>query len=311
MKVALIGTAPGSRTMAPYSDESWEIWACSAGNSQGMALPRVTKWFELHAICDMTGQEHQAWSLPYFRWLKEQSFPVYMQEKNDLVPQAIIFPYKTMTDRFGPNKKKGLSNWFTSTVAWMIGFAVIQMKEGDEIGIFGVDMSSLEENYTAQKAGIHRMIEFANEAGIKVTIPYESCLAKPYPLYGYAEATHMGRKFNQRKVQIASILHQLTTEIESKKLQKAFFEGAQEVCEYDIRTWTDGMDADIDTDGQESQAPILTALKERAEKFGEPTALTGDFAENSAGVFVPQALSAEHPKRIRKKANGVADTPIP
>ena len=108
LKVAIIGTVPTSRNLAPYNDPSWEIWACSAGNSQTQAPPRITRWFEIHSILAMTGEEHRSWSLKYLEWLKAQEFPVYMQEKNDYVPNAIVFPYKRMIELFG-------RAWFTSS----------------------------------------------------------------------------------------------------------------------------------------------------------------------------------------------------
>src|SRR5713226_4715918 len=46
LKIAMIGTAPSSRMLAPFNDPSWKIWACSPGNMN--ALPRVDTWFELH-----------------------------------------------------------------------------------------------------------------------------------------------------------------------------------------------------------------------------------------------------------------------
>ena len=39
LKVALIGTAPSSRMLAPFNDPSWTIWACSPGNQN--ILPRA------------------------------------------------------------------------------------------------------------------------------------------------------------------------------------------------------------------------------------------------------------------------------
>ena len=67
MKVAIIGTSPSSRMLAPFADESWQIWVCSQGNVG--KLPRVSKWFEIHSITDLTGEEHRGWSLDYFTWL--------------------------------------------------------------------------------------------------------------------------------------------------------------------------------------------------------------------------------------------------
>jgi hypothetical protein len=290
MKVALVGTAPGSRLMAPFDDQDWEIWVCSAGNSQASALPRVTKWFELHAICDMTGAENKGWSLPYYSWLRSQNFPIYMQEKNDLVPQAIVFPHKMLCETFGPNKR-GMMSWFTSSIAWMWAFALTQMREGDEIGIFGVDMAALEEAYTAQKAALHRFMEFSHERGVKVSIPYESCLGQHLPLYGYAEATPMGRKLAWRHHEIATQKSAIEADIQNKLQQRAFFDGALEGVKYDIRTWVSGTDVEFEG---EHDATFMEAMRQKAEQIGKPV-MTKDFIENGQGVFVPQGQAAAPP----------------
>ncbi|HVM96145.1 MAG TPA: hypothetical protein VMT89_07135 [Candidatus Acidoferrales bacterium] len=306
MKVCLLGTAPGSRLIAPYEDQSYEIWACSAGNSQSQAVPRVTKWFELHALCDMLGAENKQWSVPYFNWLRNQQFPIYMQEKNDVVPQAIVFPYKMLTERFGPNKKKGLACWFTSSISWMWAFALTQMKAGDEVAIFGVDMAAAEEAYTAQKAGLHRMVEYSNEMGVKVTIPYESCLGQTLPLYGYAESTIIGRKLRVREHEMARHRTEIDQQCRQLELQRAFFDGALEGVRYDIRTWPNGLEADLDTDGKEdgSDLAMIDDLKHKAEQYGKPVPLTGDFVENGQGVFVPQGMGANPPSATMEIAPG-------
>lgn len=292
MKVCLLGTAPSSRLTAPFDDESYEIWVCSAGNSQAAAPKRITKWFELHAICDMVGVENKGWSIPYYAWLRDQKFPVYMQEKNDYVPQAIVFPYRKLTERFGPNKEKHLANWFTSSIAWMWAYALTMMHEGDEVAVFGVDMAAAEEAYTAQKAGLHRFVELSYEMGVKVTIPFESCLGKTLPLYGYSEATPMGRKMQWRRHEMKSIRASLDNEIQQKMLQRAFFDGAIEGVEYDIRTWPDGMDADLDIE----DGAMMDTLKNKAEQYAKKTVpLTGDFVENGQGVFVPDRIAKNPP----------------
>jgi hypothetical protein len=233
----------------------------------------------------MMAAENQSWCIPYFQWLREQTFPVYMQEKNDYVPQAIVFPFKKLMNEFGPSKSKGLANWFTSSVAWMIGHAIIQMREGDEIAIFGVDMAAAEEHYTAQKGGIQRMLEYAREAGIDVKIPYESCLAKTYPLYGYSEATPMGRKLNVRLDEMTRIRAQIDQQCKQAELQRAFFDGALEGVKYDLRTWTDGMDADLNTGEKEENSDFANNALRASERAAGVT--SADFRQNDAGVFVP------------------------
>ena len=91
LKVALIGTAPSSRMLAPFADQSWKIWACSPGNMN--ALPRVDVWFEIHM--NLLWPEHKSYGEPYIEWLKKQPFPIYMQDQS-LVPNATPFPKEEM-----------------------------------------------------------------------------------------------------------------------------------------------------------------------------------------------------------------------
>jgi len=87
LKIALIGTAPSSRGLAPYKDPDWKIWACSPGNMD--QLPRVDAWFEVHS--NLLWPECISYGQPYVEWLKKQTFPIYMQD-NRVVPNATPLP---------------------------------------------------------------------------------------------------------------------------------------------------------------------------------------------------------------------------
>lgn len=270
MKIALVGTAPLSRDVCPFHDPEWTIWACSGGN-MGNALPKIDAFFELHALVDMTGPENHGNALPFYGWLRTQSFPVYMQEKNAMVPQAIVFPRDEMLAKFG-------RNWFTSTVAWMMAFAITQMKSGDTIGLFGVDMASHMEHYTAQRAGCQRFIEIAEERGIHVIVPFESCLAAPTPLYGYSEATRLGRRLNATLSQLRNARAEMVARRDKINTEIAYFDGALEQIGYMIRTWTDGADVPLGAD--EVKAVVAPAFRGTVDM--------SEFEKDGA-LFVPKA----------------------
>ena len=141
LKVALIGTAPSSRMLAPFSDPSWTIWACSPGN-QGQ-LPRVDAWFEIHGT-NLLWPQNEHYGKPYIEWLKQQKFPIYMQDQT-LVPNAVTYPMKEMVKEFGPY-------FFTSSFAWMMARAMKQ--EAKEIALYGIDMASRDE-YILQRPGAY------------------------------------------------------------------------------------------------------------------------------------------------------------
>ena len=79
-KVAIVGGAD-TRRLAPYADNTWEIWAFS---SLRLTTPRITRWFEMHALEDL--REQLTRDTPkrmsfqsYMAFLRELDVPVYMQ----------------------------------------------------------------------------------------------------------------------------------------------------------------------------------------------------------------------------------------
>jgi len=158
LKVALIGTAPSSRMMAPFNDPTWTIWGCSPGNMG--ALPRVDAWFEIHG--NLLWPEHKHYGEPYISWLKQQTFPIYMQNQ-ELVPNAIPLPYREIVKEFGPY-------FFTSSFAWMMAFAMMQGAK--EVALYGIDMASRDE-YILQRPGAYYFFEEAKKRGVKMQAPYE------------------------------------------------------------------------------------------------------------------------------------------
>ncbi len=266
-KVALIGTAPLSRSLAPYNDETWEIWVCSAGNIGAPGLNRVSRWFELHANVELDAQENKQWADNYIEWLRRQTFPVWTLEKNDRLPQAQIFPCKELLKEFG-------REWFTSSIAWMQALAIYE--KVDEMGIFGVDMAADQEHYTGQRMGCRRFIEIAKERGIPVSIPWESCLGNPPPIYGLWEATPMGRRINVTEQMLTSKRAEIDTGVKRAEIERAFFDGAIEQLRYFKRTFVDGADAfqhmDLgDLDAAAKATVDRIAGKAEPPKFDLPT----------------------------------------
>ncbi len=236
-KVALVGTSPTSRHMAPVDDPTWDIWGCSIGNSGYTGrdvLKRVTAWFEMHSIADMLGMERRDVTLKYYNWLKEQTFPVIMQEQNDLVPAAQVYPLEMMIAKFG-------KNWWTSTFAYMMAYAI--HLEYDEIAIFGADMANDEEFYSGQRDGLTRWVEIAKEQGINVRIPWESSLGKHRPLYGYDEATPYGRRMSVLSYLTKKQLAEDIAARDKLNYNIAYAEGALAQIKYQMRIWLDGEDA--------------------------------------------------------------------
>lgn len=292
-KIAIIGTVPISKRVAPYGDPSWEIWVCSPGNSQSGAPPRIDKWFELHALVDMAGPENASWCVPYYAWLREQKFPIFMQEKNDDVPMAQAFPRDVLVEKFGPSKARGTTNWFTSSIAWMMAYAI--HLGVDEIGIFGVDMAATEEHYSWQKAGCLRFMEIARAHGITVTIPLESTLACPAPMYGYAESSRMGRSLIVREFEMNQKISEIDQTIQRLQLESSFFKGAREDIQFIRRTYVNGHeDAEIDVDDKAVVELMAdAAARNAAAMTGNPQAMDtfAPLPGSVSGLLLPPTVA--------------------
>jgi hypothetical protein len=222
LKIALIGTAPSSRMLAPFADPSWKIWACSPGNMD--VLPRVDLWFEIHG--NLLWPEHKSYGEPYIEWLKKQTFPIYMQD-NTLVPNATPFPKQEMVDKFG-------KDFFTSSFAWMMAKAISD--GASEIALFGIDMASRDE-YILQRPGFFFFRYLAQQAGIKVWAPNESDIMQPPGLYGFSEVTPFGRKILARKKELKDRVAQMTAQRDALSQNIAYLQGAVEDIDYVESIW--------------------------------------------------------------------------
>ncbi len=223
--------------MAPVNDPSWDIWGCSMGNSGHTGkdvLTRVTTWFEIHSIADMLSMENRETTLKYYGWLKQQTFPIIMQEKNQLVPQAEAYPIEMMLEKYG-------KNWWTSTFCYMMAYAIY--KEYREIAVFGADMVDDEEFYSGQRDSMTRWIEIASAQGIRVIIPWESSLGKHRPLYGYDEATPFGRRMSVLKFITQKQRDECVVQRNKLENDIVFLDGALSQLKYLLRIWADGSDA--------------------------------------------------------------------
>lgn len=222
LKIALVGTAPSSRMLAPFNDPSWKIWGCSPGNMN--ALPRVDVWFELHS--NLLWPEHESYGKPYIEWLKAQQFPVYMQDQTQ-VSRATTFPMNEMVAEFG-------DEFFTSSFAWMMALAISQ--GATEIALYGIDMASRDE-YILQRPGFYHFKREAIKRGIKISAPNESDIMQSPALYAYVDSTPFGRKVAARKQEVSGRIATFDQQIAHATSSKTYLQGALEDLDYFASIW--------------------------------------------------------------------------
>lgn len=250
MKVALIGTCPSSRLLAPYTNGDWEIWACSPGNAYGV-LPRVTRWFEIHG--DLGWPEHAQWQKPgdYIDWLNKQDFMVYAQSQ-EFIKKAKPYPLDEMI-------AKHSLYFFTSTFAYMMALAIAE--GATEIGLFGIDMTQAGE-YAEQRPAMQHFIVMCMAMGIKIGAPDESDIMRPPPLYGWGDATPHGRKLHVYHQELENKIRENEKQQRQAELNSAMLKGCSEGIDYARRVWGNDRVPDRPMAAAESKPLKLVVTKE-------------------------------------------------
>jgi hypothetical protein len=235
-KIALLGSAPSSIRLAPLKDPAWSIWACSPGAYAIIGQERTyhegDAFFELHrweppVIGDPTRQV--AWFSPeYVEWMRQFKGPVYTGEVIPDIPRSVRLPRERLLERYGPY-------FFTSSLAWMLAMA-LEVPDVEEIALYGVDMSATEE-YAQQRPGCHFFIQAAMLRGVRVSVPPESDLMQPMPLYGICEWEPMMVKATVRKRELEARLVAAQASLQAATQQCGFLQGALDNHKYWMATW--------------------------------------------------------------------------
>lgn len=223
-KIAIVGTAPSSDRLAPYTDPDWEFW--HMGPALLHAAPPFVwhRWFELHPVAefdpDLTTNDPG-----YFAWLAalDGTRPVYMRPPVDpRIRAAEPFPWDTILARHG-------GYFLDSTVAWMMAFVHDEF-EIDELGLWGVDFASNTER-AQQRKGCFHFIYLMRMKGVTVTIPPQSDMNfEPAP---YPDESRLRSKLRARSAELAAqhkkiddLTATLKDQFYAKQVDRARLEGA-------------------------------------------------------------------------------------
>jgi hypothetical protein len=269
-RIALIGSAPSSVRLAPYSDPSWEIWGCSPGAYPHISPTRVNKWFELHRW-----EPHQPWFHPdYVKWMASlPTADVMMIEPIPQIPRSKAYPKQIVLDKFGPY-------FLNSSLSLMFALAILE--GATEIGLWGVDMSAQEE-WFFQRQGCQHFIDLAQRLGIKVTLPPESDLLAPPPIYGLSEVHPMAVKLLERERELKARLADAERRMQEAHQEAIFMKGALDDVAYMRVTWIH------DTDQIAAVHALAQIPAERARiNLMQAEAPATDAAEAVAPVKVPK-----------------------
>ncbi len=231
-KIAMIGTAPSTRGLAP-KDTDWEVWSQADFWTD---LVRIDRWFEFAPMPKL--KEHFP---EYLDFLRTAKFPVYMRAEYEEIPTSEPFPFDGMVEKFG-------KEFMTATLVWMMCMAAVEHMEGntvETIGLWGYDMA-LDGEYAHQRPGIRHMewvlgthLPALGFEPITVMVPKGSDLTiTPIP-YPFAEDDPTVAKIRSRRRDIQTRLNHVLTQANdleaqatTARMNQKYLEGAMEDLNY-------------------------------------------------------------------------------
>jgi len=163
-KVVIVGAGSGYDMVRDYEEnKDYEIWV-TPSIYPVLASHRIDKIFEIHPL--------DKWKAGIDYHKLGSKLMLAKPEPSQDVKKATILPLDSLQAKYGMV--------FSSSVAWMVGYALATEKK--EIVLLGVDM---DKGYHGQRDGLFFLLGFAKAAKATVVIPKSSKLNVFGKSYGW------------------------------------------------------------------------------------------------------------------------------
>ena len=139
-KLAIVGTGPATRHLAPFDDKAFDIWVFNEA-PHAVWCERFDASFQMHSPNIYFG--HNAKDPGYADWLRTaRGKPVYMQDTDPAIPDSVRFPLEDAV------KMCGFDRYLGATICDAIALGLL--KGYQRIEIWGIEMSFSEYQYQAE-----------------------------------------------------------------------------------------------------------------------------------------------------------------
>src|SRR6185295_12666854 len=102
-KVAIIGYASNWKE-APFNDPEVDIWVQNIAEITKSGFPRITTIFDIHSTEVILAEaKNEPAGLEF---VKKNDYPVYTQERLDIIPSSVKFPLNELSEEFFPWSNK-------------------------------------------------------------------------------------------------------------------------------------------------------------------------------------------------------------
>ena len=194
-RLAIVGTHPETRHLAPFDDPEYDIWVFNEAAQDERWCKRWDACFQLHKPEWYMRPDNYSNST-HWEWL-QQLHPgkvIWMQEVGDLVPASRPYPLKEIIETVpgGFRRIMGSSPAQALALALYLGYK--------EIGVWGVELSSNTE-YGRQLPSWMYWCGIADGMGVKLDINGGMTHFKPN-LYGWVGEVQLGREYFDARVKI-------------------------------------------------------------------------------------------------------------
>ena len=192
-KLAIVGTHPATRTLAPFDNPEYEIWVFNEAAQDTTWCKRWDACFQLHKPEWYMRPDNYS-NATHWQWL-QQLHPgkvIWMQEIDDLVPASRPYPLKEIIESVpgGFRRIMGSSPAQALALAIHLGYK--------EIGVWGVELSSNTE-YGRQLPSWMYWCGIADGMGIKLEINSGQDHFKSN-LYGWVGEVQLGKEYFAERV---------------------------------------------------------------------------------------------------------------
>lgn len=172
--VAIVGTHKDTRELAPYSDESIDIWLFNEAGQAPWAK-RVSALFQMHIPAVYKNPLNRC-DTEHWDWLKQKhDFPIYMLGVDPEIPASIKYPQDEILKTLSCEKQM-----FTCTATY--AFALAAFLEYGKIMLYGIEMV-FDSEYNEQREAVAYWVGFLQGRGVIIDRHCADDLFI-HPLYG-------------------------------------------------------------------------------------------------------------------------------
>lgn len=185
IKIALLGGGPSLKD-APVNDETWSLWGMA-----WMGIDALDAYFEPHdywhkATYYPCGEGRQNIA-DYMNDISAGGQPIFMHQAEPDIKNSRRLEFEHFDALAG-------RRYLESTVGYMLATAALIVGPGDEVGLFGIDLST-DEEWSYQRPNAEFWVGFLRGRGVTVTTPESSALltsAWDVGYYGVVDAKYVG-----------------------------------------------------------------------------------------------------------------------